>query len=527
MTLDANKDVKNQGVEGVNQEENTLNEVKKITEDWSNKEEVNVGLNVALKEWLTGEEWREISSAAYDLLNNPTLTEEEKDKLRIVTGFFNREDYKQESFMDYKQESFMESIMDKLDDPKQLNTMEEWDIEMIDNYLRSPEHEKDALTVYSQMKSIKWHESEKWMLDGDIKVFNEIWNNLEKSYSTNDSFINKDYPKLALINPEKPSAESLMSVMKDSGKSWDGRSETINIASADPSIVNENIVKDKVVEANNKRIENNVEQVKNIAKNNVDGIKNMLSRFELHDDWKLFYQNDKGEPVEFTSDNMIRDFKDELMNVNVGDASFVNDGEKRDTIKSEECKTAIFNDVKDYITKEKQKTLDTQKPDTNFSKINEEVGGYLTSENSVEEIRGVNTYVNGKIGTNNVDKEIVRRDDNGNIEYNIDNIKEFLGKIANKDIDFDKNFMEVWSESRKAWISSVQILLNKEYGKNLTVDGQWVEGKDTCTAIQNFQKEYNRDNGYESDSPNYLEPDWVPRPKTIAALLEWEKHKEA
>ena len=44
----------------------------------------------------------------------------------------------------------------------------------------------------------------------------------------------------------------------------------------------------------------------------------------------------------------------------------------------------------------------------------------------------------------------------------MDNVKEFLGKISNGEIKFDKNFISVKSDSRKAWLSSVQLLFNSE-----------------------------------------------------------------
>ena len=118
-------------------------------------------------------------------------------------------------------------------------------------------------------------------------------------------------------------------------------------------------------------------------------------------------------------------------------------------------------------------------------------------------------------------EDIFRKGENW-FECNMDNVKNFLGKIWNE-ITFDRNFISVGSDSRKTWLSSVQILLNKEHNWNLTVDGQYVKNWETSGAVKKFQSEYNESKKVDGKYPEGFEPlveDWIPGPKTLAKLLE-------
>ena len=118
-------------------------------------------------------------------------------------------------------------------------------------------------------------------------------------------------------------------------------------------------------------------------------------------------------------------------------------------------------------------------------------------------------------------------------ECNMENVKDFLKKIWN-DIKFDKDFVAVKTPSRKAWLSSVQILLNKENEGSLKVDWQYVRWGETYTAVKNFQEKYNADNKLKEWDEGYLVTDWIPGPKTLAKLLDdkqqeeqqWDKQQE-
>ena len=104
-------------------------------------------------------------------------------------------------------------------------------------------------------------------------------------------------------------------------------------------------------------------------------------------------------------------------------------------------------------------------------------------------------------------------------ECNMNNVKEFLWKISNSEIKFDKEFIKVWSDSRKAWLSAVQLLLNNQYSKTLQVDGKyWYKGE-TRNTVREFQKGYNKEHSSD-DWFKRIKEDGVPGPETLTKLLD-------
>lgn len=135
-------------------------------------------------------------------------------------------------------------------------------------------------------------------------------------------------------------------------------------------------------------------------------------------------------------------------------------------------------------------------------------------------IGNINWYIVNKIWEG---KDILRKTADAEwYECNMNNVKEFLWKISNSEIKFDKEFIRVWSDSRKAWLSAVQLLLNNQYSNRLQVDGQYRYKGETWNAVQEFQKKYNGEHSNDSWFEK-LEEDWIPGPLTLAKLLDTKK----
>ena len=74
-----------------------------------------------------------------------------------------------------------DEFMEKISNPKKLNTLKSWEIRRLNLYLWS--HEDDAWAAYNAMKPIFGKYDENKMKSEDIRFFESVWNTLQLNYS--------------------------------------------------------------------------------------------------------------------------------------------------------------------------------------------------------------------------------------------------------------------------------------------------------------------------------------------------------
>lgn len=152
-----------------------------------------------------------------------------------------------------------------------------------------------------------------------------------------------------------------------------------------------------------------------------------------------------------------------------------------------------------------------------------DVTGFESVDNVSDKLKidEINTYVAEIIW----DWKSILVSEDSKYKCNLNNVEEFLWKIwKSGGISFDKNFIRVWTPSRKAWLASVQILLNhlnsSDSSKQVAVDGAYKTGGETYTVVRAFQESYNKEKGLVKWNTWYLALDWIPGPMTIKAMLD-------
>ena len=149
-----------------------------------------------------------------------------------------------------------------------------------------------------------------------------------------------------------------------------------------------------------------------------------------------------------------------------------------------------------------------------------DVTGFESVDNVSDKLKidEINTYVAEIIW----DWKSILVNEDSKYKCNLNNVKEFLWKIwKSGGISFDKNFIRVWSVSRKVWLASVQLLLNHlNSSEQVAVDGKYKWGGQTYTAVRAFQDSYNKEKGLVKWNSWYLALDWIPGPMTIKAMLD-------
>lgn len=122
----------------------------------------------------------------------------------------------------------------------------------------------------------------------------------------------------------------------------------------------------------------------------------------------------------------------------------------------------------------------------------------------------INAYICSKIWS---DKDIIRWTKDW-YKCNMQNVKEFLSKITSGEIPFDRNFVAKNSDSRMAWITAVQLMLNAEDWDKIKVD--WKFWPKTSNRVKAFQEKYNSTvQNWEAE----LAVDGIPWKNTMKALL--------
>ena len=379
-----------------------------------------------------------------------------------------------------------DEFMEKISNPKKLNTLKSWEIRRLNLYLWS--HEDDALAAYNAMKPIFGKYDENKMKSEDIRFFESVWNTLQLNYSNSDKFMVADYPVISWLQPRVVSLKAL------AGENWDGKNESINIPDVENSIVDKSKVKEKVDWVNNQRIESNRDKVKNITITVDD-----LSKFTKKD-WVLKY-----EWAEFTIDKMMELFWDKIKTEAGRWTEFVNESERDSMV--DECKGDIFTKLKDTLLSQAQEEQPEEEPTptpetTDFDAPKDSFRANQTLKDKIKELG----FYDGN-------------EDWDSVKFNIAKVKEYLEGLKEKKWSELKG---LGTQEKQLWVISVQIALNYlnlkdgDYKDKCNVEWlDWIRKWRTRKWVKGFQEKWN-----DLHSDKKLSPDWAPGKETIWAILE-------
>lgn len=327
---------------------------------------------------------------------------------------------------------------------------------------------------------LKWKD---WMNDKqDEQFYKSVIDNLKNNYQYNKSFIENDYPAIASL---EPTAASLKAIL---GEKWDGKNETIAITKVENSIVVVNEVIKKVKENNDTRIKKNKNLIVDDLSLDVDDFKFDKSNGSFMVNWQLF-NIDKMKEI------FGKQIVDKVSNMKI---DFLGDDDIKQTL------DMSYDGIYQKFTKKINQLLESNTKEDSENKWN-----WGFEDVDIKEwlaVDKINRYLRDN-GCN----EIFKANKEWKYQCNMKNVKDFLNKVWNG-IKFDKKFTEVGTPSRMAWLSAVQILLNKEYEGTLKVDWQYVKWGETYKTVYNLQE--------NKFGFNWKDLDWIPWPKTLSKLLK-------
>ena len=384
-----------------------------------------------------------------------------------------------------------DEFMEKIQNPRKLNTMKSWEIRRLNIYLWA--NEDDALAAYKAMKPIVWKYAENKMKSEDIRFFEEIWNTIKDHYADSDKFFESDFGELS------DSKDSLYNLAWNLGvKQWDGR----DLQDADITIWEDSIISKETVVANfNESNEVRIGKIKEWTLSAVAGIKDQLWLKW----WKVVI---KANWTELTTDSLLAllKTKESFNSLPVVENEWNTDHLKNiltEIINGEEIKTGLEN-------------LDQMQHDDGH-----EWGGDGHEWNWEHNEASTNTYEenkeNFKIKLAGLKDKIKERwffdgnEDWDTIKFNMVEVKKYLEWLQGKDWkDLEVNTTTL---DRALWTISVQIALNylstKDGNSNFNVKWiDWIRKEKTQAWVRAFQEKF------------WLKKDWLPGKDTIAKLLD-------
>lgn len=389
-----------------------------------------------------------------------------------------------------------DEFMEKIQNPKKLNTMKSWEIRRLNIYLWA--HENDALAAYKAMKPIYGKSYENKMKSEDRRFFDEIWNTLKDHYSDSDKFFEADYGKISETPTDLYSLAWNLWI-----KQWDGR----NLSESDVVIWESSIISKKfAMDKFNKANETRINSVKTWIISAIDWVKDQLAVKW----WKIVL---KSSWEEITVDSLLSMLQSKwaLSNLPVVENELSTDHLKNvfvEILNGEEIKNSLEN-------------LDQQQNDNNGGdNDNHENDGHNENDEHNNESQAT-TYEAPKAsfrvklsGLKDKIKELWFYDGNEegeNIKFDMAKVKEYLEWLKDKpwkELEVNTTPIDRWT-----WTIAVQIALNylssKDGNSSFNVeliDG--IRGNRTQAWVRAFQEKF------------WLRKDWLPGKDTITKLLE-------
>ncbi len=427
------------------------------------------------------------------------LTKEAWDNLKKLENFLDNIWNNEKSEKDYKK------FFDKLQKPKDLHKMKEQEINRLSMYLA--ENESEAMNTYQTMKALLDNNPGFYgtgMRLDDIKVFQNVWNEIKKNYEGNETFIEAEYPGYKALTSSSASIQWFLTANKWilSGQWLEWEWDDITVAHIDNkknSIVNREVIVAKLNELNKQRIDNN----KSLIQNAVVNLQLPVADFTKTADWVL-----KFKWSEFTANDVML-FSDYISNaVTYGD--FVVDREKWITIN--DSRDTIYDKFREklladsWVVQEGQSTSSEQATNQWWETKVEQVSS--DSEYSVDKKvvkikdEAVKDKIKGFWFCNDLDGDPVK--------FDISKVRSYLEDIQGKN---RKELQNQESSDRKVTIVAVQTALKYLSTKNgkdkydvKWID--WIRWNRTIKGIKAFQKE------------NWLKRDGKPWSKTISKIVE-------
>lgn len=443
---------------------------------------------------LQNEEYLNTLKSYIQKVKKKWLAKDAWDNLKKLEDFLNNIWNKEKLGKDYKK------FFDKLQKPKDLHKMKEQEISRLNMYLATNENE--AINAYKNMKALLDNHPGFYntgMRLDDIRVFQNIWNELGKNYGGNETLIESEYPGYKDLTS---SSVSLKSFLSSNWLEWNWDDITVNyIDNKINSLVNRDAIVAKFNQLNKLRTDNNRSLVENV------NVNLPTADFTKTSEWVLKYKWN-----EFTANDVVL-FADDIWKAIIG-GDFVNDIEKWRLIN--DSRNIIYENIKTKMLSDPSVIQDGSATGP------EQVSQWW--ETSVEQGSSDIEYT--------TDKTIVKIKDNAvkdkiktlwfcddldgeSIKFNIVKIRDYLEGIKGKTW---KELQKQESSDRKVTIVAVQAALNylSKINGNKKLDVKWVDWirwKRTIKAIRAFQKE------------NWLKSvDGKPWSETISKIVEvlWE-----
>lgn len=413
-----------------------------------------------------------------------------------------------------------DEFMEKIQNPKKLNTLKSWEIRRLNLYLWS--HEDEALAAYKAMKPVVWKYFENKMKSEDKRFFEEVWNTLKDNYADNDKFFESDFGKLSESSKDLYDLAWNLWV-----KQWDGRNlSEWDITIWENSIISKKSVMDKFNDANKKRIDN----VKSWILSLVAEVKDQL----WVKWWKVVI---KSSWAELTSEALLSllSSKEAFKNLPVVENEWNTDHLKNaltEVISSEEIKSGLEN--LDQMQHDDGHEWGGDGHEWEWDGHEWEWDGHEwdwerheTSTNTYEEKK--ENFKVKLTGLKDKIKELWFYDGNeewDSIKFDIAKVKEHLEWLKEKSwrqLEVDTTSVDRW-----AWTVAVQIALNylstKEGNSSFNVQWiDWIRKDKTQAWVRAFQEKF------------WLRKDGLPGKDTISKLVEelawsssdgWEENKE-
>lgn len=389
-------------------------------------------------------------------------------------------------------EKIYAKFLDKMKNPKDLHKMNDKEIRKLTLYLSM--NENVALEAYQLMKNLKGVDG--WFLNDplesagmntkDVSVFKRIWNLIRDTYQNNETFIESEYYGYKSLSADSQSIKSFL----DSHRwilpvEWNERDWTEltldHICDKKNSIVNKELIIDRLNECNNQRINENKEKIEAI-----DVVVNVSDFSKVG--WVI-----KFKWLEFTPEIMMSTFREQIIS-SIKDGDFVNDFEKNRLV--DECKETIFDNLCNKLSF-----------DSNFN--GENAGNDTISHEYVVEKNMINIKdVNLKNKMNDV--WFCDGLDEVPVKFDIAKIREYLSGLQ------EKSWKQLQNQNvldKKMWIIAVQVSLNYLWMLDKDLDCgvkviDWICMDDTMKWVSSFQKY------------NWLIEDGKPWPETIKKIVE-------